>query len=120
MLPHVNILAPDIKFLEHFQCIDADLFLQAERSKSAGSGWFDMPAPQLTPELKNDLRLLRMRGALDPARHYKKTHSKATPRYFQVCRPVLSVSKASTVLCINFCWERILAKILLHYFFCPV
>jgi hypothetical protein len=49
-----------------------------------------MPAPQLTPELKNDLRLLRMRGALDPARHYKKTHSQATPRYFQVRAVVLA------------------------------
>lgn len=59
-------------------------FVQAESSKSAGSGWFDMPAPQLTAELKNDLRLLKMRGALDPARHYKKTHSNSLPRYFQV------------------------------------
>ena len=57
-----------------------------------------MPAPQLTPELKNDLRLLRMRSALDPARHYKKTHSQATPRYFQVSRAVLLVSRASTIL----------------------
>ena len=43
-----------------------------------------MPAPQLTQELKNDLKLLRMRNALDPARHYKTADSKNLPRYFQV------------------------------------
>ena len=43
-----------------------------------------MPAPQLTQELKNDLKLLRMRNALDPARHYKTADAKALPRYFQV------------------------------------
>ena len=47
-----------------------------------------MPAPQLTPQLKNDLKLLQMRGALDPARHYKANDSKKLPRYFQVGRVV--------------------------------
>ena len=58
--------------------------MQAERERTAGGRWFDLPAPQLTPELKNDLKLLRMRNALDPARHYKTTDSKTLPRYFQV------------------------------------
>ena len=58
--------------------------LQAEREQSAGWGWFDMPAPQLTQEIKNDLKLLRMRNALDPTRHYKTADSKKLPRYFQV------------------------------------
>ena len=60
------------------------LHLQAARLRSAGKGWFDMPAPQVTPELKNDLKLLRMRNALDPSRHYKANDSKQLPRYFQV------------------------------------
>lgn len=47
-----------------------------------------MPAPQLTPELKNDLRLLQMRNALDPSRHYKANDSKKPPRFFQVGRIV--------------------------------
>ena len=58
--------------------------MQLEREKTTGGGWFDMPAPQLAAELKNDLKLLRMRNALDPARHYKSSGSKALPRYFQV------------------------------------
>lgn len=47
-----------------------------------------MKAPQLTPQLKNDLRLLQMRSALDPAHHYKASDSKQLPRYFQVGRVV--------------------------------
>ena len=60
------------------------LCLQTEREKTTGAQWFDMPAPQLTAELKNDLKLLRLRNALDPSRHYKSTGSKNMPRYFQV------------------------------------
>jgi hypothetical protein len=39
----------------------------------------------LTPELKRDLQLLRMRSILDPKRHYKKENGKAQPpKYSQV------------------------------------
>ncbi|XVF71195.1 hypothetical protein PTKIN_Ptkin12aG0016600 [Pterospermum kingtungense] len=54
---------------------------------------FDMPAPTLTPELKKDLQLLKLRGAIDPKRHYKKdSKSKALPKYFQVGTVVESVT----------------------------
>lgn len=36
----------------------------------------------MTPELKRDLQLLRMRSILDPKRHYKKETSKAHPPEF--------------------------------------
>lgn len=53
---------------------------------TAGSNWFEMPAPTITPELKKDLQLLKLRSVLDPKRHYKKgdSKSKALPKYFQV------------------------------------
>ncbi|KAL2816366.1 Fcf2 pre-rRNA processing-domain-containing protein [Aspergillus cavernicola] len=52
---------------------------------TAGSDWFDLPATELTPELKRDLQLLRMRSILDPKRHYKKESGKAQPpKYSQV------------------------------------
>ena len=50
-------------------CWCCDDSMQAERERTGEGRWFDLPAPQLTPELKNDLKLLRMRNALDPARH---------------------------------------------------
>lgn len=57
-----------------------------EVKDTAGKNWFDMPAPTLTPELKDDLQILKMRDALDPKKHYKKgaSKSKALPKYFQV------------------------------------
>ncbi|CAA0842956.1 Fcf2 pre-rRNA processing protein [Striga hermonthica] len=53
---------------------------------TTGKNWFDMPAQTMTPELKKDLQLLKLRGALDPKRHYKKgdSKSKTLPKYFQV------------------------------------
>lgn len=81
------------------------------RGQTAGAGWFDMPAPELTRELRNDLRVLRQRQHLDPKRFYKsmgavdesdaaaataargkrstdnkkkKKKSDATPKFFQV------------------------------------
>ena len=44
-----------------------------------------MPRADLTPDLKKDFQLLKMRSVLDPKRHYKKdTSKKIVPNYFQV------------------------------------
>lgn len=52
---------------------------------TAGQSWFDMPAPTITPELKKDLEILKLRNVMDPKRHFKKGEkSKALPKYFQV------------------------------------
>ncbi|CAN1256161.1 Deoxynucleotidyltransferase terminal-interacting protein 2 [Linum perenne] len=59
--------------------------LQRKQVKDTlGKGWFDMPAPTMTPELKKDLEILKLRGAIDPKRHYKKGDSKGLQKYFQV------------------------------------
>ncbi|WVZ73830.1 hypothetical protein U9M48_022093 [Paspalum notatum var. saurae] len=52
---------------------------------TTGKGWFDMPAPTITPELKKDLQILQLRHVMDPKRHFKRAgKSKALPMYFQV------------------------------------
>ncbi|EFN59779.1 hypothetical protein CHLNCDRAFT_133463 [Chlorella variabilis] len=51
---------------------------------TAGAAWFDLPATQITDEVKRDLRLLRLRGALDPKSFYKKLDSTKFPKYFQM------------------------------------
>lgn len=52
---------------------------------TTGKGWFDMPAPTMTPELKKDLEILQLRHVMDPKRHFKRSgKSKALPKYFQV------------------------------------
>ncbi|MBN3293697.1 TDIF2 protein, partial [Polypterus senegalus] len=55
-----------------------------ERAKTTGDSWFNMKAPELTEDLKNDLRVLKMRSAVDPKRFYKKNDRDGFPKYFQV------------------------------------
>ncbi|XP_005879051.1 PREDICTED: deoxynucleotidyltransferase terminal-interacting protein 2 [Myotis brandtii] len=55
-----------------------------ERQKTAGNGWFGMKAPELTDELKNDLKALKMRAGMDPKRFYKKNDRDGFPKYFQI------------------------------------
>ena len=57
---------------------------KAERDKTKGKDWFDMKAPEVTPELQNELDVLKMRGAVDPTRFYKRADMAAPPKYFQV------------------------------------
>jgi hypothetical protein len=57
---------------------------QEERAKSSGKDWFDMPKPEITPEVKRDLQILKMRHILDRKRHYKKMGKQENPTYFQM------------------------------------
>ena len=44
-----------------------------------------MAAPQLTKDLKRELLLIKMRGAMDPKRFYRSADDgKALPKYFQM------------------------------------
>jgi hypothetical protein len=43
-----------------------------------------MKAPEMTPELQNELDILKMRGVVDPTRFYKRADLTAPPKYFQV------------------------------------
>lgn len=48
-----------------------------------------MPATQLSSELQADMRLLKVRGLLDPQRHYKKDSSKnPVPTFSEVGRVI--------------------------------
>lgn len=55
------------------------------KEANAGAQWFNMPKTDLTPELRRDLQLLKMRSVLDPKRHYKKDNAKNdVPEFSQV------------------------------------
>lgn len=56
--------------------------LTLQDKPNAGKDWFNLPKTELTPELKRDLQLLRMRSVLDPKRHYKKESKTAQPPEF--------------------------------------
>lgn len=55
-----------------------------EASKTKGKDWFNLPATELTEEVKQDLEILQMRSVLDPKHFYKKNDLKVLPKYFQV------------------------------------
>ncbi|KAL8694501.1 MAG: hypothetical protein Q9218_000831 [Villophora microphyllina] len=56
-----------------------------ERKTSAGSDWFHLPRTKLTPEVKRDLQMLKMRSTWDPKRHYKSDNRKPLiPHYSQI------------------------------------
>ncbi|KAG9350873.1 hypothetical protein JZ751_024762 [Albula glossodonta] len=57
---------------------------KVEKEKTTGAGWFNMKAPELTEELTNDLKVLKMRATMDPKRFYKKNDRDGFPKYFQV------------------------------------
>ncbi|XP_037047625.1 deoxynucleotidyltransferase terminal-interacting protein 2 isoform X2 [Bradysia coprophila] len=57
---------------------------KAERSKTKGKNWFNLPATEVTDEIKNDLEVIQMRSVLDPQHFYKKNDLKVLPKFFQV------------------------------------
>lgn len=57
---------------------------QIEKGKTKGKNWFNMPAPELTEEKKNDLLAVQMRGGLHADKFFKKgSDTKGLPKYFQ-------------------------------------
>lgn len=65
-------------------------FLQL-KTKTAGPGWFDLPAPSESelPLLYREVEALRLRNQLDPKRFYRKDEGegkgiKGLPKYFAV------------------------------------
>ncbi|GFT13644.1 deoxynucleotidyltransferase terminal-interacting protein 2 [Trichonephila clavipes] len=55
-----------------------------ERAKTTGDQWYNMPAPEMTEEKKNDLMVIQLRNALDPKRFYKRSANKINSKYFEV------------------------------------
>lgn len=63
-----------------------------ENLKTTGPEWFNMQAPELTPELKEDLKALQLKSVIDPSRFYKKSDAKKLPKFFQVGRIVENIT----------------------------
>ncbi|EFO88984.1 hypothetical protein CRE_06351 [Caenorhabditis remanei] len=61
---------------------------KAEREKTKGANWFNLPATELTDEHKRDLEFLQMRSTLDPLAHYRRNDRSVLPKYFQVGKVV--------------------------------
>jgi hypothetical protein len=63
--------------------LNESVYSWKERETTAGKGWFDMPKTEITPEIKRDLQVIRLRNVLDRKRHYKKGDQK-DPTFFQM------------------------------------
>ena len=50
-----------------------------------------MKAPEMTEELRNDIKVIRMRSTLDPKRFYKSNDMAAIPKFVQVCIYIVTV-----------------------------
>ncbi|CAL1712771.1 unnamed protein product [Somion occarium] len=64
---------------------------KAQKNKTAGPGWFDLPAPAEAdlPKLYREVEALRLRNQLDPKRFYRKEEGegkgvKGLPKHFAV------------------------------------
>lgn len=54
-----------------------------ERPDTAGKGWFDLPATQVTDEVKNDLRMLRLRCEAGPEQQTCAAHAPGAVPWLQ-------------------------------------
>ncbi|XP_016993677.2 deoxynucleotidyltransferase terminal-interacting protein 2 [Drosophila takahashii] len=57
---------------------------RVERARTKGKGWFDLPATEVTEEMRNELKIIQMRSVLNPKQFYKKNDLKRMPKYFQI------------------------------------
>lgn len=89
-----SVITPDFEKLHvvpPYELSKHQLEVRKRREKKkmgTGAGWFNMRAPKITPEIRHDLEVLRMRSALDPKHFYKKNDMKALPKHFHVGKVV--------------------------------
>ncbi|KAF3924975.1 hypothetical protein AA313_de0200599 [Arthrobotrys entomopaga] len=56
-----------------------------KKDKTAGPSWYNMPATEVTPQIKRDLQMIKLRNVLDPHKHFKGDDWKGKlPKYFQM------------------------------------
>ncbi|EPS45686.1 hypothetical protein H072_322 [Dactylellina haptotyla CBS 200.50] len=72
-----------------FMRVDDPLKVEKEKKekkdKTAGPSWYNMPATEVTPQIKRDLQMIKLRNVLDPHKHFKGDDWKGKlPKYFQM------------------------------------
>jgi len=55
-----------------------------QQEETTGDGWYGMKKKILTPELKDELNAIKLRGYIDPKKFYKSPDWAALPEYFQI------------------------------------
>ncbi|EER18353.1 conserved hypothetical protein [Perkinsus marinus ATCC 50983] len=58
---------------------------EAKREKDARlGGWFGLPRQQLTPQMRNELRILKLKPYMDPMKFMERLDSKKLPTHFHI------------------------------------
>ncbi|KAK6534717.1 hypothetical protein TWF281_006019 [Arthrobotrys megalospora] len=74
-LPFMRVEDPD----------KVDKSKKEKKDKTAGPDWYNMPATTVTPQIKRDLQMIKLRNVLDPHKHFKGDDWKGKlPKYFQM------------------------------------
>jgi len=71
---------------------------EEKKVETLGPKWFDLPATEMTPEVKQDLILLKNRKYLGPKTFYKSNDSKRLPKFFQMGTVVAGVGEQRKAL----------------------
>lgn len=72
--------APKLHVSKHLVKADA----KKKSEETAGKGWYNLPKTEITESIKKDLQIIKMRGALDPKKHYRRNDTNKLPKYFQM------------------------------------
>jgi hypothetical protein len=51
---------------------------------TTGPMWFNMKAPEITPEIKDDLRAIQLKRYIDPTQFFKKNDKDKEEKFFQI------------------------------------
>lgn len=60
------------------------VYSKAERDKTKGKDWFNMPTGEMTEEAKNDLMMIKMRSGLHKDKFFKSNDTDTLPKFFQM------------------------------------
>eukprot|EP00742_Colponemidia_sp_Colp-10_P007185 GILJ01007719.1.p1 GENE.GILJ01007719.1~~GILJ01007719.1.p1 ORF type:complete len:215 (-),score=39.00 GILJ01007719.1:137-739(-) len=84
----LHISPPQLKLGVNHSLSNGRVERKAQAKDTIGKKWFDLPATEVTPELKQDLKALKLRAFYDPKRFYKSNETKELPKYFHIGRVI--------------------------------
>ncbi|KAK6349687.1 hypothetical protein TWF696_005966 [Orbilia brochopaga] len=75
----------ELPFMRVDDPVKIDKANKEKKDKTAGPAWYHMPATEVTPQIKRDLQMIKLRNVLDPHKHFKGDDWKGKlPKFFQM------------------------------------
>ncbi|KAF3926016.1 hypothetical protein ABW20_dc0108071 [Dactylellina cionopaga] len=77
--------ATGLPFMRVDDLVKVEKEKKEKKDKTAGPSWYNMPATDLTPQVKRDLQMIKLRNVIDQKKHFKGDDWKGKlPKYFQM------------------------------------